>query len=191
MTPGSQILWSTAISNVLNGRYEKPSEDLKKLLLGRYGPFPFYDPYEWILQKVLESGRTDAKSWQQILADEAGVQELADEDLNARRIQLSSQIKRPATDEELCIYAQFPRDALEFIKFEERFGQTWLLPPDVWFHEGGFSDGTRITIADETGKIHHVDLISTRRSADSVQSSFPVDYRFETYTTQVSKNRAN
>ena len=56
VTPGSQILWSTALSNVLNGRYEKPSDDLKRLLLGRYGPFPFYDPPEWIFKKVLESG---------------------------------------------------------------------------------------------------------------------------------------
>ncbi len=39
--PGSQILWSTALSNLLNGRYEKPSDDLKRLVLGRYGPFPF------------------------------------------------------------------------------------------------------------------------------------------------------
>jgi pyruvate carboxylase len=175
VTPGSQILWSTALSNVLNGRYEKPSDDLKGLLLRRYGPFPFYDPHEWIFQKVLESGRTDGKRWWQILADEAGLQELAEEDLTARRLQLESHLKRPATDEELCLYVQFPRDALDFIKFEERFGQTWLLPPDVWFHEGGFPDGTRISFADETGKTHNIDLISTRRTADSVQTSFLVD----------------
>jgi pyruvate carboxylase len=190
VTPGSQILWSTALSNVLNGRYEKPSDDLKGLLLRRYGPFPFYDPHEWIFQKVLESGRTDGKRWWQILADEAGLQELAEEDLTARRLQLESHLKRPATDEELCLYVQFPRDALDFIKFEERFGQTWLLPPDVWFHEGGFPDGTRISFADETGKTHNIDLISTRRTADSVQTSFLVDYHFQTYTTQLSKNRA-
>ena len=190
VTPGSQILWSTALSNVLNGRYEKPSDDLKGLLLRRYGPFPFYDPHEWIFQKVLESGRTDGKKWWQILADEAGLQEIVHEDLKARRLQLESHLKRPATDEELCLYVQFPRDALDFIKFEERFGQTWLLPPDVWFHEGGFPDGARISFADETGKTHNIDLISTRRTADSVQTSFLVDYHFQTYTTQLSKNRA-
>jgi pyruvate carboxylase len=189
VTPGSQILWSTALSNVLNGRYEKPSDDLRKLLLGRYGPFPFYDPHEWILQKVLESGRTDGKRWQEILAEKAGVQAIADDDLKARRNQLSAHLKRPATDEELCIYAQFPRDALEFINFEERFGQTWLLPPEVWFHEGGFPDGSRITFADKAGKVHNIDLISTRRTADSVQTSLLVDYRFQTYRTQISKNR--
>jgi len=187
-TPGSQILWSTALSNVVNGRYEKPSDDLKRLLLGRYGPFPFYDPYEWVLQKVLEQGRTDGKRWVEILADEAGLQELADEDLKARRLQLESLLKRPATEEELCLYVQFPRDALDFIKFEERFGQTWLLPPDVWFREGGFSDGTRISFADETGKTHNIDFISTMRTAGRVQTSFLVDYHFQTYTTEVEKH---
>jgi pyruvate carboxylase len=190
VTPGSQILWSTALSNVLNGRYEKPSDDLKRLLLRRYGPFPFYDPHEWIFQKVLQSGRTDGKRWDEILADEAGLQELADEDLKARLLQLEAQLKRPATDEELCMYVQFPRDALDFIKFEERFGQTWLLPPEVWFRKGGFPDGARISFADKTGKTHNIDLISTQRTADSVQTSFLVDYHFQTYTTQLSKNRA-
>lgn len=129
VTPGSQILWSTALSNVLHGRYERPSDDLKRLLLGRYGPFPFYDPREWIFQKVLESGRTDGKRWDEILADEAGMQQIPPEDLKSKRHQLEAQLKRPATDEELCMYVLFPRDALEFFKFADRFGETWLLPP--------------------------------------------------------------
>ncbi|HDK44370.1 MAG TPA: pyruvate carboxylase, partial [Desulfobacteraceae bacterium] len=41
VTPGSQILWTTAVGNVLDGeRYGNPSGDLKNLLLGKYGPFP-------------------------------------------------------------------------------------------------------------------------------------------------------
>ncbi len=62
LTPGSQILWSTAVSNVLYGRYEQPSDDLKRLLLGGYGPFPFYDPPEWIYEKVFK--KRD-KNWKQ------------------------------------------------------------------------------------------------------------------------------
>ncbi len=184
VTPGSQILWATAMSNVLNGRYEKPVDDLKRLLLGRYGPFPFEKPPEWIYQKVLESGRTDGKKWNVILAEEGGLQDLADEDFKARRLMLESALKRPATKEELCMYLQFPRDALDFIKFEERFGKTWLLPPEVWFHKGGFADGTRISFADEAGKTHNIDLISTRKTADTVQTSLLVDYHFQTYKTK-------
>ncbi len=35
-------------------RYGSPSGDLRNLLLGKYGPFPFYQPEEWILQGVEE-----------------------------------------------------------------------------------------------------------------------------------------
>ncbi len=185
VTPGSQILWSTAMSNVLHGRYEKPSDDLKRLLLGRYGPFPFYDPREWIFQKVLESGRTDGKHWQQVLFEEGGVQKIADEDFPKLRHQMEAQLKRAVSDEELCLYAQFPRDALEFFKFEDKFGKTWLLPPDIWFHEGGFSNGTRITFPDESGKTHHIDMVSTNRTGDSVHTSMLVDYHFQTFTNKV------
>jgi len=45
VTPGSQIIWTTAVSNVLGGeRYGNPSGDLKNLLLGKYGPFLFISP---------------------------------------------------------------------------------------------------------------------------------------------------
>ncbi|MEM5788985.1 MAG: pyruvate carboxylase, partial [Syntrophobacteraceae bacterium] len=190
VTPGSQILWSTALSNVLNGRYEKPSDDLKRLLLGRYGPFPFYEPREWIYKKVLEKGRKDGKDWDEILIDQSGVQAVPNEDFVARRHQLEAQLSRKATDEELCLYLQFPRDAAEFLKFEDRFGKTWLLPPEIWFHEGGFSDGTRITFADEWGKTHHMDIVSTRRIGDSINTSLLVDYQFHTFSTKVERERA-
>jgi pyruvate carboxylase len=185
VSPGSQILLTTALNNVLHGRYERPSDDLKRLLLGKYGPFPFYEPQEWIYQKVLESNRADGKKWYEILADEAGVQQVSDEDLEARRRELETQLKRPASEEELCLYLQFPRDALEYFRFEEKFGKTWLLPPKVWFTRGGFEDGTQVTIPDYAGKTHYIDIISTRRSGDSVHTSLLVDHHFQTHTTTV------
>jgi len=186
VTPGSQILWSTALSNVLNGRYMKPSDDLKRLLLGRYGPFPFYDPRQWIFERVLENGRKDGKKWDEILATEAGMQEIPPEDFTARRRQLETILNRRVTEEELCMYVQFPRDSAEFFKFEDQFGKTWLLPPEIWFHKGGFPDGTRITFPDEAGKTHHIDLVSTRRIGESVHTSLLVDYQFQTFTTKVA-----
>ncbi len=187
VTPGSQILWSTALNNVLNGRYVKPSDDLKRLLLGRYGPFPFYDPRQWIFERVLEDGRKDGKKWDEILATEAGMQEIPPEDFTARRRQLETTLNRSVTEEELSMYVQFPRDAAEFFKFEDQFGKTWLLPPEIWFHKGGFPDGTRITFPDEAGKTHHIDLVSTRRIGESVHTSLLVDYQFQTFTTKVAQ----
>jgi pyruvate carboxylase len=183
VSPGSQILLTTALNNVIHGRYERPSDDLKRLLLGRYGPFPFYEPQEWIYKKVLEHNRADGKKWYQILADEAGIQKVPSEDLEAKRLELGTQLRRPVIDEELCLHLQFPRDAAEYFRFEEQFGRTWLLPPSVWFKRGGFEDGTRITFPDHAGKTHHIDIISTRRSGDLIHTSLLVDHHFQTHTT--------
>lgn len=189
VTPGSQILLTTALNNVVYGRYERPSDDLKRLLLGRYGPFPFHEPQAWIYQKVLESNRSDGKKWYQILADEAGVQRLPDEDFDAKRQELEGQLKRPPTDEELCLYLQFPRDSVDYFRFEERFGKTWWLPPHIWFKRGGFEDGAVITFPDDAGKTHQIDIISTRRVGDLVHTSLLVDHHFQTYTTAVPPRR--
>jgi pyruvate carboxylase len=185
VTPGSQILWTTAVSNVVNGRYERPSDDLKRLLLGRYGPFPFYEPQEWIYQKVLEYHRQDGKKWHQILVEEAGVQTLQDIDLELTRKHLETELKRSVSDDDICLYLQFPHDALGYFRFEEKFGKTWLLPPDVWFKRGGFEEGTRVSFPDYDGKTHHIDVVSTRRMGNLVHTSLLVDYHFQTYTTPV------
>lgn len=185
VTPGSQILWTTAVNNVIHGRYENPSDDLKRLLLGRYGPFPFYQPEDWIYKKVLEHHRTDGRTWKQVLEEDGGILTMQDEDFDERRRQLSSKLGRPATDEEVCLYVQFPRDTVEYLTFEERFGKAWLLPPDVWFRRKGFEDGSRITFSDLDGKTHHIDVVSTRRSGDAVHTSLLVDYHFQTHTITV------
>ncbi|MGQ9668754.1 MAG: pyruvate carboxylase [Desulfosoma sp.] len=192
VTPGSQILWTTAVSNILHGRYEQPSDDLKNLLLGRYGPFPFYDPQEWIYEKVLEHKRRDGKRWYQILAEEAGVQVLPDADVEAKRRELEERLKRPVDDEALCLYLQFPKDALEYFRFEETFGRTWLLPPQIWYRRGGFSDGERILIPDEQGKTHQIDIVSTMRKEGVVETSLLVDFHFQTYAVPLgnAKGRA-
>lgn len=185
VTPGSQILWTTAVSNVLHGRYEQPSDDLKNLLLGRYGPFPFYDPQEWIYEKVLEHKRRDGKKWYQILADEAGIQKLPDADLETKRRELEERLKRSVDDETLCLYLQFPKDAWEYFRFEETFGKTWLLPPQVWYRRGGFHDGETILIPDEHGKTHQIDVVSTSRKESLVETSLLVDFHFQTYSVPV------
>ncbi len=186
VTPGSQILWATALSNVLYGRYEQPSDDLKRLLLGHYGPFPFYDPPEWIYEKVLEKGRTDGKKWHRIIAEEgAGTQKgltRPEEDFDARRQELEKELGRSVSDEELCLYLMFPRDALNYFRFEKQFGKTWLLPPNVWYHRGRFPDGTRITFADDKGKSHYIDIVSTQEAGGVCKTSCIVDYHFKTFS---------
>ncbi len=185
VTPGSQILWTTAVNNVLYGRYERPSMDLKNLVLGRYGPLPFFQPEAWICEKVLEYQRYDGKKWPQILADEAGIQKSGDADLEMERRRLEGELERPVSDEELVLYLQFPFDALSFFKFKARYGKVWLLPPEVWFRQGGFKDGERITFDDEFGVPHCIEVISTRREGANVLTTLVVDHSFQSFNVQV------
>ncbi len=175
-TPGSQILWTTAVSNVLSGRYEKPSLDLKNLILGRYGPFPFYQPDEWIYEKVLEYQRADGKKWRQILAEEKGLPKLQSIDLEQQRNQMEKELKRSVSDEELVLYLQHPFDAVSFFKFEARYGKTWVLPPEVWFRRGGFKTGECINFKDEGGKPHRIEFVSCHREGKTALTSLLIDH---------------
>ena len=182
VTPGSQILWTTAVNNVLYGKYERPSLDLKNLIMGRYGPLPFYDPQEWICQKVLEYQRSDGKKWHQIIAEEGGVRKPRDADLEREREKLENEVGRPVTNEDLALYLLYSFDTVSFLKFEARYGKTWLLPPEVWFRKGGFEAGETISFEDEQGKPHHIEVISTRREGGTVITSLLVDHEFNTLT---------
>jgi pyruvate carboxylase len=185
VTPGSQILWTTAVNNVLYGRYERPSLDLKNLILGRYGPLPFYEPEDWICEKVLEYQRPDGKKWHRIIYDEGGLVKPSEPDLDQEHRRLQAELGRPVSHEDLSLYLQFPFDALAFFKFEARYGKTWLLPPEVWFRRGGFKDGERITFADEQGVPHHIQVISTRREGPNVLTTLLVDHSFQTLSVKV------
>jgi pyruvate carboxylase len=190
VTPGSQILWTTAVNNILYGRYERPSLDLKNLLLGRYGPLPFYEPQTWIYEKVLEYQRLNGQKWDQILAAEGGRVMPPPADLEMERRRLEVELQRPASPEELALYLQFPFDALAFFKYEARYGKTWLLPPEIWFRRGGFKDGERISFADESGVPHHIEVISTRREGANVLTSLLVDHGFQNLSVDVEEGEA-
>jgi pyruvate carboxylase len=185
VTPGSQILWTTAVNNVLYGRYERPSLDLKNLLLTRYGPLPFFQPEPWIYEKVLEYQRYDGKKWREILAAEGGIQKSGDAQLDMERRRLTSELEWPVSDEELALYLQFPFDALAFYKFQARYGKVWLLPPEVWFRLGGFKDGERINFADEFGVPHSIEVMSTSREGANVLTTLVVDHGFQSFNVRV------
>ncbi|MBW2658229.1 MAG: pyruvate carboxylase [Deltaproteobacteria bacterium] len=177
VTPGSQILWTTAVSNVLDGeRYGNPSGDLRNLLLGKYGPFPFYEPEEWIYEKVL------GDNWRTVLEEEGGVENVADMDLAHERYALAEQLGVEPTDEQLILYLQHPHDAVDFLKFEEEYGRVYVLPPSIFFRRGGFDIGDKLAFRDHQGKEHMIEIgpsplndtgdISVYLTIDHHQSSF-------------------
>ena len=153
VTPGSQILWTTAVSNVLSGeRYGSPSGDLRNLLLGKYGPFPFYQPEEWIYQKVL------GDNWRQVLEAEGGLSEIPDVDLAQEKAELHEKLGFEPNNQYLVLYLQYPKDAVDFYKFQEEYGHVHVLPPSIFFKRGGFEIGESLYFTDPQGKEHIVEF---------------------------------
>lgn len=153
VTPGSQILWTTAVSNVLEGdRYGNCSGDLKNLLLGKYGPFPFYQPPDWIYEKAF------GPDWKTVLEQEGGLEDIEDMDIEQERQNLAGKIGKTPTQEQVVTYLQHPNDAVEFFKFEEKFGKVYTLPPSIFLKRGGFDIGEELHFTDHNGKEHHLEI---------------------------------
>jgi pyruvate carboxylase len=177
VTPGSQILWTTAVSNVLEGeRYGNPSGDLKNLLLGKYGPFPFYQPDDWIYEKAF------GPDWQKVLDEEGGIEEIEDMDIDKERAALTERLDREPTEQELVTYLQHPNDAVEFFKFEENFGQAYVLPPSIFLRQGGFQLGETLVFRDHNGKEHIIEIGPSQEDEDGRTNVYlNVDHSQRTY----------
>lgn len=179
VTPGSQILWTTAVSNLMEGdRYGNPSGDLKNVLLGKYGPFPFYQPADWIYEKVFGA------EWQEILEKEGGVANIEDMDIEHERQVLAKRLGYEPTTQQLVSYLQHPNDAVDFFKYEEKFGKTYVLPPSISLRRGGFKLGELLTFQDHEGKEHLIEIGPAQKNEETGETSvyLNVDHHERAYT---------
>lgn len=166
VTPGSQILWTTAVSNVQGGeRYGNCSGDLKNLLLGKYGPFPFYQPPDWIYEKAF------GPDWKKVLEREGGMEAIEDIDLDKERKTLADKLGYAPTEQQLVTYLQHPNDAVNFFRFEEKFGKVYVLPPSILFRRGGFRLGETLAFKDHTGKEHIIEMGPMQESEDGAETN--------------------
>lgn len=159
VTPGSQILWTTAVNNVLKGaRYKDANDDLKSLMLGRYGDLPFYWPSDEIYRAVF------GPDWKEIRECDTCYQRIEDVDLDVEKKVLEKRLGRHATEDELVLYLQHPNDAVNFMKFEAKFGKAWVLSPKIWFNRGGFSQGEKFDFPDAFGRLHTIEIGPQRKT---------------------------
>ncbi len=181
VTPGSQILWTTAVSNVMGGdRYGNPSGDLKNLLLGKYGPFPFYQPADEIYEKVFGA------DWKEVLEKEGGMDAIEDMDIEKERATLKKRIGKEPSEQQLVTYLQHPNDAVEFFKFEEKFGRSYVLPPAIFLRRGGFKLGESLSFKDHDGKDHVIEIGPKQQSKETTEWSvyLNVDHHQRVYNFQ-------
>jgi pyruvate carboxylase len=166
VTPGSQILWTTAVSNVQGGdRYGNCSGDLKNLLLGKYGPFPFRQPPDWIYEKAF------GPDWKKVLEEQGGMEAIEDIDLDKECKALTDKLGYEPTEQQLVTYLQHPNDAVNFFRFEEKFGKVYVLPPSILFRRGGFKLGESITFKDHSGKEHIIEMGPMQESEDGTETN--------------------
>ena len=141
-------------------RYGNCSGDLKNLLLGKYGPFPFYKPADWIYEKAF------GPDWEKVLEEQGGVEDIEDMDIEKERRTLTERLGKEPTEQQLVTYLQHPNDAVEFFKFEEKFGQSYVLPPSIFLREGGFHLGETLVFRDNDGKEHIIEIGPSQQADD-------------------------
>ena len=181
VTPGSQMLWTTAVNNVLkNVRYKDSSDDLKNLMLGRYGEFPFYRPADEIYEAVF------GPDWKEIVECDTCYQKIEDVDLDVEKKVLEHRLGRTATEDELVLYLQHPNDAIDFFKFEAKYGKTWVLPPSIWFRKGGFTLGEKFEVPDVFGRLHSIEIGPQRKTKSGDAATYLIiDHHPEPILTEM------
>ncbi len=181
VTPGSQMLWTTAVNNVLkNARYKDSSDDLKNLMLGRYGEFPFYRPADEIYEAVF------GPDWKEIVECDTCYQKIEDVDLDVEKKVLEHRLERTATEDELVLYLQHPNDAIDFFKFEAKYGKTWVLPPSIWFRKGGFTLGEKFEVPDVFGRLHTIEIGPQRKTKSGDAATYLIiDHHPEPILTEM------
>jgi pyruvate carboxylase len=138
--------------------------DFKNLILGHYGRLPVGWPDEWVYKSAF------GDAWQEKIKerrDDSPLESIPDEDLEALRRQLEEEVGRPATEEEFILYLMHPKDAIDFIKFREKYGVAPLvLPTKVW-REGLKKPGDRVDF-ELDGKPYTIELVSIGSETDGI-----------------------
>jgi pyruvate carboxylase len=138
--------------------------DFKNLLMGNYGKLPAGWPADWVYRS------TFGKSWKQVMSDrheESPLDWLEPDNLEKLRLELAATLEREPTEEEFILYLMHPKDALDFIRFRDRYGDTPLvLPTDVW-HSGLKQPGDKVEF-ELLGKPYCIELVSRGSEADGI-----------------------
>jgi len=138
--------------------------DFKNLILGHYGRLPVGWPDEWVYRSAF------GEAWKEKIKErreDSPVESVPEEDLEALKKQLEEELGREPTEEEFILYLMHPKDALDFIRFREKYGIAPLvLPTKVW-REGLKKPGDKVEFELE-GKPYCIELVSVGSENDGV-----------------------
>ena len=172
---------------LLLGIYSRATDDLKGLLLGKYGPLPFGWPADWVYQSVF------GDTWKEIVekerCNESPLGQKPDENLDSLKENLQSSIDRSASAEEFILYLQHPTATVDFLKFRDKYGKTSLLPTQVWF-KGLQHVGSEVSI-EFSGKPNVIKLISIGQEVDGTKHIvLSVNNTMHVFSVEMPSHRA-
>ncbi|MCS7150159.1 MAG: biotin/lipoyl-containing protein [Caldimicrobium sp.] len=138
--------------------------DFKNLILGHYGKLPVGWPSEWVYKSAF------GEAWEEKIRERketSALENVPDEDLEALRKQLEEELGRSATEEEFILFLMHPKDAIDFIKFREKYGLAPLvLPTKVW-REGLSKPGDKVEF-ELDGKPYSIELVSIGSETEGI-----------------------
>lgn len=172
---------SQADENILHRLYSGATDDLKNLLLGKYGPLPFGWPKGWVYRSAFGDGWEERVKKERI--ESSPLAHLPDDSLEKSRKAMEEELGRPPADEEFVLYLMHPKAAVDFIRFRHAFGNTTILPTSVWFR-GLRRPGNSVSVT-LGSKPHEIKLVSIGEgvggvkqvvlSVDNIMHVFPVE----------------
>lgn len=152
-------------SDFLLGIYARATDDLKNLLLGKYGPLPFGWAADWVYQSVF------GDSWRERIdherCEESPLAQKADENIEAVETEMKKMIGQSPAFEDLILYLQHPGATVDFLSFRSKFGNTSVLPTRVWF-DGLKEAGSEVAF-ETRGKPNIIKLVSIGQEVEGVK----------------------
>lgn len=167
--------------------YRESNDSFKKLLKGEFGPLPLGFPADWVYESAFGA------DYDQVIAhrtEESPLKFLAPIDIDKEREDLAGLLNRNPTRKELVMYLNHPTDALNTMRYRERFGNLHRLPLSVWFE--GMEVGEELTFTDSNGKPHDLIILDIAKPDEEGNSlvRYTCDAESFTYPVKTGKTAA-
>ena len=160
--------------------YRDSNDAFRDLLLGKYGKLPLGFPPDWVYESAFGPEYQEAIDRRSV---ESPLVKLQDIDVEQERRNLTRELEREPTQEELVIYLNHPGDALKTINFCRDYGDQNQLPLDVWFE--GLEEDKELYFKDRNGKPHHIVILNISEPDSAGMSYVRYTLDSETLTSEV------
>ena len=166
--------------------YRESNDSFRQLIKGEFGRLPLGFPPDWVYESAFGS---DYRKEIEHRTQNSPLSSLAPMDIVKERRELSAHLSRNPSQEELIMYLNHPTDALNTIKYRQKFGNPNLLPIDVWFE--GLEIGQEFNFNDGNGKPHQMIILDISKPDDLGTSLVRYTCDAESFVYPVTLDKAS